>query len=69
MRLFHFLRLVLIIFMFIITLEPTRYIINGVYEDVPENQIVSGETYRVDIVLFDREQKVIYRQREYVTMP
>jgi predicted GH43/DUF377 family glycosyl hydrolase len=52
-----------------LTLEPTRYIINGVYEDVPENQIVSGETYRVDIVLFDREQKVIYRQREYVTMP
>jgi hypothetical protein len=42
---------------------------NWVYKDVPENQFVSGQTYRVDIILFDQENKVIYRQREYVNMP
>jgi beta-lactamase regulating signal transducer with metallopeptidase domain len=52
------------------SLEPIRYrYTTGVYEDIPQNQFVSGETYRVDIVLFDREQKVIYRQREYVNIP
>lgn len=52
-------------------LEPTRYrnVKTGDYIDVPENHFMSDEAYRVDIVLFDKEHKVIYRQREHVSMP
>ena len=56
-----------------LALEPTRYrnATTGpyVYKDIPENQFVSGETYRVDVALFDRAHKVIYRQRESVSIP
>lgn len=54
-----------------ITLEPARIynLITGVYKDVPENQIVKGGTYRVDMVFFDKEYTVIHRQQEYIKIP
>ncbi len=35
----------------------------------PELPILKGETCRVDIVLFDKERNVIYRQREHIKIP
>lgn len=36
--------------------------------DVPENQFVKGETYRICIVVFDDDYTVLYRWQEYVTL-
>lgn len=36
-------------------------------EDVPENQINSGERYRVCAVIFDKDYKIVYRFLDYVT--
>lgn len=37
-------------------------------EDIPENQFVSGEKYRVCCVVLDKDRNVIYRWHEYVTI-
>lgn len=37
-------------------------------EDIPENQFVSGEKYRVCCVVLDKDRNVIYRWQEYVTV-
>lgn len=37
-------------------------------EDIPENQFVSGEKYRVCCVVLDKDRNVIYRWHEYVTV-
>ena len=37
-------------------------------EDIPENQFVSGEKYRVCCVVLDKDRNVIYRWQEYVTI-
>ena len=37
-------------------------------EDIPENQFVSGEKYRVCIAVTDKNHSVIYRWQEYVTI-
>ena len=37
-------------------------------EDIPENQFVSGEKYRVCCVVLDKDRNVIYRWNEYVTI-
>ena len=44
--------------------EKTNFIEN----DVPENRFVSGEKYRVCIVVLDKDYNVIYRWQEYVTI-
>ncbi len=36
--------------------------------DVPENQFVSGEKYRVCIAVLDKEYNLIYRWQKYITM-
>ena len=37
-------------------------------EDIPENQFVSGEKYRVCCVVLDKDYNVIYRWQKYVTI-
>lgn len=37
-------------------------------EDIPENQFVSGEKYRVCCVVSDKDRNVIYRWQKYVTV-
>ena len=37
-------------------------------EDIPENQFVSGEKYRVCCIVLDKDRNVIYRWHEYVTV-
>ena len=37
-------------------------------EDIPENQFVSGEKYRVCSIVLDKDHNVIYRWQEYVTI-
>lgn len=37
-------------------------------EDIPENQFVSGEKYRVCSIVLDKDRNVIYRWQEYVTI-
>ena len=37
-------------------------------EDIPENQFVSGEKYRVCCVVLDKDRNVIYRWQKYVTV-
>ena len=37
-------------------------------EDIPENQFVSGEKYRVCCVVLDKDRNVIYCWHEYVTI-
>ena len=37
-------------------------------EDIPENQFVSGEKYRVCCVVLDKDRNVIYRWQKYVTI-
>ena len=37
-------------------------------EDIPENQFVSGEKYRVCCVVLDKDRNVIYRWQEYITI-
>ena len=37
-------------------------------EDIPENQFVSGEKYRVCIIVLDENYNVLYRWQKYVTL-
>lgn len=55
-----------------ITLKPNPIIYlygKDTGKGAPEKQFVSGQTYRIDIVLFGKENKVVYRQRENVKLP
>jgi beta-lactamase regulating signal transducer with metallopeptidase domain len=54
-----------------VVMKPTQIhsLSEGEWIDVTTNDLIGGEVYRVDTVVFDRAHNVIYRQREHVKLP